>query len=281
MGLEFVTRCSNAVKTDLKISSTARKAGLLICQLLLLTACVSPGGTPEIPMPCEFVAGGSDTAETLLIFLPGRGDDMQTFKREGFIELLRQSDRPMDAVLANAHLGYYYNGVLADRVYQDILVPYRQKGYRRFFIVGTSLGGYGALWINHEHADLIAGLVLIAPYLGKNQVIREIENKGGTSAWRSELDREPGMDDKVWLWIDEMSARETREIGKAILAFGQKDKFSRAAGLLTRSIPESHVFVDDGGHNWTTWRKLWAAVVASDAWRRLGDDEEATRTGEK
>ena len=281
MGWEFVTRCSNAVKTDMKISSTTGKAGLLICQLLLLTACVSPGGTPEIPMPFEFVEGGSDTANALLIFLPGRGDDMQTFKREGFIDLLHQSGRPMDAVLTNAHLGYYYKGVLADRIYQDILVPYRQKGYRRFFIVGTSLGGYGALWVNHEHADVIAGVVLIAPYLGKDRVLREIESEGSTGAWRSGLEREPGIDDKVWLWIDDMNAGETREIGKAILGFGQKDKFSRAARLLTRSIPKSNVFVDDGGHNWTTWRKLWAEIMASDAWIRLGNDEETTRTDEK
>ena len=118
-------------------------------QLLLLTACVIPRPV-ENPMPFEFYPSGLDSTDELIVFLPGRGDDIDAFQRAGFIDTLMGSERPMDAVVADAHLGYYYAGVLAVRVHQDILLPFQQKGYKQFIIVGTSLGGYGSLWINHE-----------------------------------------------------------------------------------------------------------------------------------
>lgn len=253
-------------------SAMIKNTCLVLSQLLLLTACVIPR-TPEVPMPYEFFANGSGPTDELIIFLPGRGDDMEAFERAGFIETLHQSERPFDAIVTDAHLGYYYKGVLAERVYQDILVPFQQKGYTRFFIVGTSLGGYGALWVNHEYGELISGVVLIAPYLGKKTVIKEIESSGGTRAWRSQLDREPGIDDKVWLWIDDLNKGDTAKIRSAILAYGEKDKFSDAAGLLSGSIPESQVFINDGGHDWKTWQALWVEIVKSDTWKSFGHTE--------
>jgi len=101
-------------------------------------------------------------SEDLVVFLPGRGDTPTAFEKAGFLEILAASSRPMDAVVVDAHLGYYISGLLAERVYQDVLMHYRNRGYRDFYLVGTSLGGYGALWVDHEHQALISGLILIA-----------------------------------------------------------------------------------------------------------------------
>lgn len=241
---------------------------LAVSQLLLLTACVIPRPV-EIPMPFEFFPSGLGSTDGLIIFLPGRGDDVDAFQRAGFIDMLMESEWPLDAVVADAHLGYYYQGVLADRVHQDILLPFQQKGYKQFIIVGSSLGGYGSLWISHEYEDLIPGIILLAPYLGKKSVINEIESAGSVNAWRSQLEGEPTPDEKVWLWIADLENRESPETQSVILAIGKKDKFSESAGLLSRSIPNSRLFLNNGGHDWKTWSGLWAEILTSPEWKEL------------
>lgn len=228
-------------------------------------------------MPFEFYSSGLGSADELIIFLPGRGDDIDAYQRAGFIDTLMESEQPLDAVVADAHLGYYYGGVLADRVHQDILLPFQKKGYKQFIIVGTSLGGYGALWINHEYNDLISGVVLLAPYLGKNPVIKEIQSAENLQAWRSDLDREPGIDDEVWLWIAGLKDCEPSKIQSVILAVGKKDKFFEAAGLLSKSLPDSRLFFNDGGHDWKTWHALWGDVLKSQAWKELEYTEQSQK----
>ena len=261
-------KCLGACEAQKKLPSKIKILLLVVTQLLLLSACIKPRPA-EIPMAFEFFSTGSNSTDELIVFLPGRGDDIDAFQRAGFIDMLMESERPLDAVVADAHLGYYYQGVLADRVHQDILLPFQQKGYKRFIIVGSSLGGFGSLWINNDYNELISGVVLLAPYLGKNSVINEIESAGSLDAWRSQLEGEPTPDDKVWLWIADLEDRESPETQSVILAVGKKDKFSEAARLLSRSIPDSRLFWNNGGHDWKTWRALWGEILNSPEWKEL------------
>ena len=238
--------------------------------LLILSSCVSSPATS--PIPYQFYANGSGPAEELVIFLPGRGDDLDAFEQAGFVERLFESDRAADAVAVRAHLGYYKGGLVAERIYHDILQPFQQKGYQRFTIVGTSLGGYGALWLNSEYPDLVTGMVLMAPYLGRKPLIKAIEGSGDVSLWRSQLGNEPGPDqpaELAWCWIDDLDNNPAGKIDRVILAFGEEDKFSRAGELLARSIPESRVFRTDGGHNWAAWYQLWSEITADEEWATL------------
>jgi len=266
--LPLERKCPGACEAQKKLFSKIKIILLAVIQLLILSACVRPRPA-EIPMPFEFFSTGSNSTDELIVFLPGRGDDIDAFQRAGFIDMLMESERPLDAVVADAHLGYYYQGVLADRVHQDILLPFQQKGYKRFIIVGSSLGGYGSLWINNDYNELISGVVLLAPYLGKNSVINKIESAGSLDAWRSQLEGEPTPDDKVWLWIADLENRESPETQSVILAVGKKDKFNEAARLLSRSIPDSRLFLNNGGHDWKTWRALWAEILNSPEWKEL------------
>ena len=268
INLPLEKKCHGACEAQKNLPSKIKILLLAVIQLLLLSACLRPRPA-EIPMAFEFFSTGSSSTDELIVFLPGRGDDIDAFQRAGFIDMLMESDRPLDAVVADAHLGYYYQGVLADRVHQDILLPFQQKGYKRFIIVGSSLGGYGSLWINHEYKDLIPGIVLLAPYLGKKSVINEIESAGSLNAWRSQLEGEPTPDDKVWLWIADLANRETPETPSVIVATGKKDKFSESAGLLSRSLPDSRLFLNNGGHDWKTWSALWAEILTSPEWKKL------------
>jgi pimeloyl-ACP methyl ester carboxylesterase len=220
-------------------------------------------------MDARFYQAGKTQSEDLVVFLPGRGDTPAAFEKAGFLEILAASSRPMDAVVVDAHLGYYKSGLLAERVYQDVLLPYRNRGYRDFYLVGTSLGGYGALWINHEHEALISGLVLIAPYLGDDSVVKQVDAAGGMELWRTQLDREPTKDDFPWVWLDKLRAGGNGSIEAVILGFGVKDKFRPAAEIAARAVPEPFVFRVDGAHNWKAWTEAWRTILGSPAWGSL------------
>ena len=138
---------------------------------VFLTACLAPPAV-ETPMPKQFYDNDDGRNEELIIFLHGRGDDLGVFEREGFFDNV---SRNADFISLGSHLGYYVNGLLGERVYSEVLEPYLEKGYERFIVVGTSLGGFGALWVNSEHDELITAAVLIAPYLGRKPVIKEIQ----------------------------------------------------------------------------------------------------------
>jgi pimeloyl-ACP methyl ester carboxylesterase len=207
----------------------------------------------------------------LVIFLPGLGDDMESFVRAGFIDLLRRSGRPMDAVVADAHYGYYVDGSFLDRIYQDIVLPYENAGYSRFFLVGVSLGGFGSIQLKQSLGNRIAGVVLFAPFLGADDLIDDIEGAGSVHDWRKQLSYEPEREEQVWLWVDELIRTGSGRIPSTILAFGSKDKFEKAGRLLARWLPDDDVFVNDGGHDWTTWNLLWSEVLESDSWKGLGD----------
>ena len=234
----------------------------------MLISCAAPKS--ENPIPFKFIPSGSRPTDELIMFLPGRGDEMSAFESAGFINSLHQSNRVADSIVIDAHMGYFLDGSLPKRIYFDILLPFHKIGYKRFIIVGVSLGGYGALWINHEYNNLISGVVLFAPYLGREPLIEKIDSYGAIHLWRSQLDHQPEPDEQVWLWVDDLSDGGRRQIDRAMLAVGERDKFSEAAELLSRSIPDSQVFKNDDGHNWTTWHSLWVEILKSQSWEQLG-----------
>lgn len=241
------------------------KFSLVFSITLFLSGCFTTRPV-ETPIPTMFYDTDDGRNEELIIFLPGRGDDPGVFEEEKILETVHRNS---DLITMDAHMGYYVSGLLAERVYEEVLLPYQDKGYRRFIIVGTSLGGYGALWVNHEYGSLISGLVLIAPYLGRKSLIKKIESSESLHSWRSQVDDDPSPGEFAWIWVDALAEAKSPKTKSIILAYGNKDGFGPAAELLAKALPEVTVFQSDGGHDWNTWRSLWVDIDASPNWENL------------
>jgi len=129
------------------------------------------------PGPC------TAPAPVLLVMLPGAYSRPQEFIDEGFVAAVRGRGVAADIVIADAHLGYFTERSVITRLREDIVLPARAQGVQRIWLVGISLGAFGALGYGARQGAEIDGIVALAPFLGRPSVLKEIEDDGGPTAW--------------------------------------------------------------------------------------------------
>jgi pimeloyl-ACP methyl ester carboxylesterase len=223
---------------------------------LLFSGCRFLPRDAVVPMPSRFTpADASKRADTLVVFLPGRGGTMDDFTKNRFVAMLHETGVRADAVVTDAHLGYYLKRTVIDRLKADVLTPARQKGYSRIVAVGISLGGMGALLSERDQPGLFDELVLIAPYLGdRSALFSEIKAAGGPQAWASGRPLRDGeIDEQIWTFL----GKHVHDLPPTWLLFGEQDRLAEGQRQLADLLPPDRVKRIEGGHDWRAWRTLW------------------------
>ncbi len=72
---------------------------------------------------------------------------------------------------------------MVERLKADIINPAKAKGYEKFWLVGTSMGGLGALIHSRFYPEDAEGVFVISPFLGYDKIIGEIGSQGGLRQW--------------------------------------------------------------------------------------------------
>lgn len=228
--------------------------------VLLTTACYKPQPT-TVPLrtldPPTSTHAAAKPDRCLVVFLPGRGDLPEDFYRQGFDRELREAGSACEVVAVDAHLGYYFERSIEDRLRQDVIGPARARGVDEIWLVGISLGGLGSVLYTKENPREIDGIVILAPYLGEEEVIDEIAAAGGLRAWEPRGPMEAFDFRQVWQWLDRPGSGRP----PIYLAYGERDRFSRAHALLADALPPDRVITLPGRHTWRTWSRLWSAVL--------------------
>ena len=112
--------------------------------VLGLGGCAALARPTGIPM--DLLQDDSDCttpAPVLLVLLPGANMTLAEMQDEGLVRALRQRRLAVDVLLVGATLNHLYDGSLLDRLHNDVIEPYRSRGYRRVWLAGISLA---ALW---------------------------------------------------------------------------------------------------------------------------------------
>ena len=215
------------------------------------------------PLAVQRFDCGEERASELMIFLPGVGDVLEDFERNRFMEAVCASKRPADMVVVDVHAGYYFHASVLERLHEDVIAPARASGHRSIWLVGISLGGFGALLYAMENTQDIRGLMLLAPYLGERTLIAEIATAGALRSWQPD---EVAIGDharRLWSWLKRVYATSSdRPAPRVYLGYGNRDSFARGNALLAEYLPADRVFIVPGGHDWKTWRELWRAMLA-------------------
>jgi pimeloyl-ACP methyl ester carboxylesterase len=230
---------------------------LLLALALFQNGCVRP---LTVPIETELLAGAEQPHRILLIYLPGNGDAADAIQQNGLISQLRDRNVTVDVLGVNAHLGYYRNGSILERLKQDVIDPAKKRGYERIWLVGNSLGAYGSiLYVARYPAD-IAGVVLLGAYAGDRAVIGEIEHAGGLRAWHPGTIDYKDWDRQLWSWLKQYEGHAS-EYPPVYLGYGRWDRFTYGQDLLATVLPADRVVVVAGGHDWSTWRKTWGLLL--------------------
>jgi pimeloyl-ACP methyl ester carboxylesterase len=191
----------------------------------------------------------------LLIMLPGATDKAQDFVDQGFIRALRERNLVVDVISVDAHMDYYLERTFVERLHQDTVAPVVAEGYDQIWLLGISLGGMGCLLYLREHAKEIAGVILLAPYLGSRGTIADVTAQGGFQHWQH--DYKTDDEERVFLAWLQSDLFLTPTMPKIYLAYGAEDRFAPASKLLSELLPPQQVMTLPGGHDWRTWLALW------------------------
>jgi pimeloyl-ACP methyl ester carboxylesterase len=200
-------------------------------------------------------------SKTLLVLLPGRSDTAADFAKQGFIHIAQDSGVPTDIVAVDARFGYYVSETLSRRLAEDVIAPAKSRGTTSFWLSGVSMGGLGAMIYAEQNPGEVDGVLAIAPFLGDDDVIKEIELAGGLSRWKTIGKAKPGdYQRELWLWLGRCLPRAPG-CPRIYLGFGKSDRFVRAHRLLAAELPSEQVVEVPGGHDWAPWREIFTAAL--------------------
>ena len=226
--------------------------------LLPVTLCMGciPAATAPIPT-LEYLQESGTQGENLLILIRGIGGSNKSFEAYGLIEEIRRRQLPFDIVAPDAHFGYYKAENVEDRLNEDIILPARMQGYQRIWLAGFSMGGLGSLFYLREYAEQVDGVMLICPFVGWSGIINEIEESGGISDWSATTEDESDWQRLIWSWVKHYSTKPD-EYPPIYLGYGDDDFLAGdGPALLAQSLPADRTFVVAGGHNYSTFRKIF------------------------
>lgn len=210
-------------------------------------------------------ARAGQRAPVLVTMLPGAYSVPQDFIDQGFVAALRDRAFTVDVRLADAHQGYVEDGTLLERLRDDVLLPAQTEGYRRIWLVGTSLGGLASLALLMKHGDLIEGVVAIAPYLGRPALLQQVAAAGGAQPFADAARSGDDPEAALWSWLGHAGAAQRDKIH---LYTGASDRFIAGHRLLAMLLTEDHVVELAGGHDWPVWKALWQRWLARAPWPR-------------
>ena len=246
-----------------------RRAGLVLAALATITlpGCRWLPRAAVVPMPVRREPLSAQTqAPVLAVLLPGVYTFPHDFVDEGFIAALRSHRYGVDVWLADSHRGYAANGTLLERVHDDVLQPAQRAGYRRIWLVGTSLGGLAALGSLQRHTQMIDGVLALAPYLGEPALLQQVAQAGGAQAFAQRASPAADLMAGLWAWL---GSADTATRSKIHLATGSQDRFIDAHRLLAALLPADQALEVPGDHDWATWRMLWTQWLARAPWPRV------------
>jgi pimeloyl-ACP methyl ester carboxylesterase len=230
------------------------RACLLMLSLALLGGCAARGDVTK-PLPTELVHA-AQPARRVVVMLPGRGDDLDGLRKQGVAQIIQHEWPDADVMLVGLTMPYYTDGVATRRLHDEVIAPLKQRGYRRIWLAGISMGGMGTLLYDHDYPGEVDGMLLLSPYLGDSDIPKEVRAAGGLAAWNPGPMQPVGSatySRELWRyfkqWPDHRARTQT-----VWLAYGTDERLRRPIELMSAQLPAGHVHMLPGDHNWTLWK---------------------------
>ena len=218
---------------------------------------------------CSFLVGreamhttyypGTGKGETLVVLLPTIGGDGSHYEDQGLMEEVRTRSASVDVVALDIKPELYLAGEIVEILRSEVITPAKDKGYQLIILVGTSLGGHGALLYATQYPEDVGGLFLFSPFISGPLPTRAIREAGGLDRWEDCPFLAWEHSCNLWKALKDYLADSKRR-AHVFLGYGTEDRFADECRVLGESLPPQNVFTVRGGHDWKTWKALWTKV---------------------
>jgi enterochelin esterase-like enzyme len=196
--------------------------------------------------------------ELAIALLSGTYSEPEDFVREGFADAVRTHGIDAEIVMAKVRAAHFADGSIVRRIREEVVLPAVQRGCKRLWLAGISLGGLAALSFAARHEDDIEGIVLISPYPATREVLREVEAAGGVGLWKATIPAGGDLEREAWAWL--AGARSHRVAVHCYYASG--DRFASGQRRMAETLDAACVREMPGSHDWPSWRKLWGEFLS-------------------
>jgi pimeloyl-ACP methyl ester carboxylesterase len=207
--------------------------------------------------------GAESAAPPRIVLLPGAFDSAAEFHAAGFVEAVRTRGLPLELAFAELEFRDMSDRSMLERLREGPLADARRAGCATVWLAGVSLGGFLAIAFAERFPGELAGLCLIAPYLGTRLTSGEVARAGGLAHWTPGPDSAGDEDQRLWRFLRLPPTRRC----PIYLGYGRDDRFADGHRLLAAALPDDAVDVVDGGHDWPAWRAVWDRFL--DRWPAL------------
>lgn len=189
-----------------------------------------------------------------LALLSGSYSTPEDFVREGFVASVEEHGIAAWIVMAQVRAAHFSDASVVPMIRASVIEPARAQGLERVWLAGISLGGLACLSYAARHAADLERIVLMSPYPGTREVLREIDAAGGLARWEPPADGEDNPEREAWAWLRGYSGREPR----VDCYFGRGDRFAHGQRRIASRLPPAAVHEVEGGHEWKDWRGMWS-----------------------
>ena len=147
----------------------------------------------------------------------------------------------------------------------QLLEPARAAGYQRIIVIGVSMGGMGSLIVDQADPGMLDHVVLMAPCLGKRELLREIADAGGVLEWQAGPKPDAIDSDnfkrELWRQIQQLVG-DPQQKARVWLSYGEDDRLANTVPAIAPALRQSQILPRDGGHNWVVWNAAATEVFS-------------------
>jgi esterase/lipase superfamily enzyme len=208
---------------------------------------------------------------TLVVLLPTMGGKGSHYETQGFLEVLWERGFEASMEIVDVKPSLYLRGKFVELLKTEVIAPAKAEGYEEIYLVGTSLGGHGALLYATKYPEDVDGIVILAPFISLHIASEAIEEAGGLDTWEDCPFLAWNYACNLWKSL-KVYVSDPRNQRKVVLGFGREDKFAAQCRVLADALSPEQVFTVSGGHDWATWKKLW--IKAADYYQELKTQRE-------
>jgi len=203
---------------------------------------------------------------SLVVLLPTMGGKGSHYETQGFLDEAWEREFEASMEVLDVKPSLYLGSRIVELLKTEVIEPAKAEGYEEIYLVGISLGGHGALLYATKYPEDVAGIVILAPFIGGDRASRAIEESGALDTWEDCPFLAWTYGCNLWKSL-KVYVSDSRNQRKVVLGFGREDKFVDQCRVLADALPPEQVFTVSGGHDWATWKKLF--IKTADYYQEL------------